>query len=156
MSEIFKSSTLIRETVPVLMDVNTKATLMFLSVGPVASGDLLDIRAHIQATNENLLSIAWNMYVTLNVAGDAVSWPNTNLNEAGTVTLGGQLDRATGRNLLRPIHHDGLVNSYLYPVPSSFQNFYVALCVTVKPLTKGTVRGKVLNINYGALTVRKN
>ncbi len=141
---LFKSAELMRTAVPVVKDVATKMPIIYVSAGPVVVGDLLDIRAHIQATNENDFSIAWNMYVTVNI--DRVDH------------LLGQIDYSTGRNLLRPIHHDGLVNSFLYQCPVSSPNLYVTLCVTTKPLVGSTKlpKGRDLDINYGMLTVRRN
>jgi hypothetical protein len=141
---LFKSAELMMTAVPVGRDVATKRPIIYVSAGPVVAGDLLDIRAHIQATNENEFSVAWNMYVTINT--DMVNH------------LLGQIDYSTGRNLLRPIHHDGLVNSFLYQCPVTSPNLYVTLCVTTKPLIGSSKlpKGRDLDINYGMLTVRRN
>lgn len=141
---LYRSSTLLTRRVPIKTGVNAQKPLVWVSVGPLVNDDILDVRAQLQATNDNLnFSVAWNMYVTL--AYDGI-----------TFAFDQKLDYSTGRNLLRAIHHDGLVNSFLYKHAAGDKAAaYVCMCVTAKPLQSGVSR-RYLNIDYGMLTVRKN
>lgn len=144
---VYRSKTLLQETMSAKFDVENILPLIYVSVGPLKPGDLLDIRSQIQATNDNTnVSLAWNMFTTLTYDGI----------KAGVEAPRYRLDYPTGRNLIRSLHHDGLTNSYIHEVQSEQQNAYVALCCTVEPLVRGPMKLVPLKMNYGCLTVVKH
>ena len=144
---LYSEDRLLRFTMPVIYDRDTILPLIFASVGPVKPHDILDVRCSIQATNDNpSISIAWNMFTTLTY--DRIYA----YEEAKPYRIG----KETGRNLLRPIHHDGLVNSYLVEIDREEPACYVALCCTCTPLVQGPGDYVPLKINYGMVTVLKH
>jgi hypothetical protein len=127
--------------VPLRKDVGYKSLVQWLGPFDLHPGDWIDVHSLIQATNENEFTVAWNQFLTLNEYGALFT---------------GQLGWSTGRNLLRDIHHDGLMLSKAFPVEQEYCSAYIASCVTVKPLVGSGIvpTGATLTLNYAELTVK--
>lgn len=135
MTTPFLTTLLRTSTIPVPTTVSTRRSLLYIGLGNLAAGDILQINSMFQVTNPYDKNVLLGAYITLN---------------AGSVSHSNALMTAAGANITPDIHHDARTLALAYQMPQAMLDAY--LTVVVYAASSNAQSGWELDADSGGLT----